>query len=137
MNIIRSCLLLVCLVLIGCQKGVTYEHGTLHCPNCNRVIYDGDFRVEPNGFTWPVGEWHHCPVWDITCIPSSEYRREFDREMKTHWGYEHGRTDALELKYHKEFDPKVHHPLYVEHYKRGYKEVIDVRGLPNEKKVVE
>jgi hypothetical protein len=59
---------------------------------------------------------------------------ERDKEYKTYWGYEHGRKDALDFKYERTFDPKTHHEIYIESYKKGYKEVIDVRALPNEKK---
>lgn len=119
----RILLLVLCLLMFGCTVGKRYEHGTLTCGNCRRVIYDGDIEIHSNGFRWPVGSINHCPAWDINCV--SEFRD--DTPHKSYWGYDAGRKDALEFRYHKEFDPKIHHPAYVEGYKKGYKEVIDVR----------
>lgn len=118
--------LLCLLFIVGCNKGITYERKQLRCGMCDRVIYDGDFEIHPNGFEWPVGEYHHCPPWDINCV--STRIPEFTKEYKTQMGYKDGRKDALEFKYHMKFDPKIHHPYYIEAYNKGYKEVIDVRN---------
>jgi hypothetical protein len=113
------------LVIIGCKKE-KYEYGRkLLCSNCKRVIYDGPFEIDRNGIPWPVGQINHCTDWDINCV--SELLPEQDRQRKYYFGYEHGRKDALEFRYEKEMDPKVYHPIYIEAYKKGYKEVQDVR----------
>ena len=112
---------LICLLLVGCAE---IERPTiqLQCGNCSRTIYDGPAEVR-NGCKWPIGPINHCKPWDINCV--SQWRD--DAPHKHHWGYDAGRKDALEFRYHKEFDPEVYHPFYVEGYKKGYKEVIDVR----------
>lgn len=118
---------LLLVLVVGCQTYPYYEHGQARCGNCRRVVYDGDFQVERNGFRWPVGSINHCKSWDINCV--SEWRD--DTEHKSYFGYQDGRKDALEFRYEKEMDPKTHHAAYIENYKKGYKEVIDVRALPN------
>jgi len=120
-------ILLILVCLVGCAKENKYEYGrTLQCGNCRRVVYDGPFEIDRNGQPWPVGPINHCKAWDINCVCAHE-SPEFDRERKSYFGYKHGRDDALAFKYEKEMDSKVYHPLYVENYKKGYKEVQDVR----------
>ncbi len=118
-------LVFACLLLVGCGEKETYEDGKLTCGICNRVVYDGKIKVYSNGFRWPVGTINHCKPDDINC--NSEIDSEHSNRWHSQLGYKYGRQDALEFRYPKEFDPKVHHPLYVEAYKKGYKEVIDVR----------
>jgi hypothetical protein len=112
-------------LLVGCKSESAPV--TLRCQNCNRAIYEGPMIHYSNGFVWPAGHINHCKAWDINCVSVDEYRVEFDKRHKTHWGYEAGRKDALEFRYHEEFDSKVYHHWYVEGYKKGYKEVIEVR----------
>ncbi len=121
--------LMICLtaivILSGCGEKETATI-QLQCGNCRRVIYDGPAYVDRNGIKWPIGDWHNCPAWDINCVSRFDSKR--DEEHKGYWGNQDGRKDALDFKYHREFDPKIHHPAYVEGYKKGYKEVMDVRN---------
>lgn len=113
-------------LVVGCSKEQS-ETIQLRCGACNRVVYDGPAEVDRNGIKWPVGQINHCKPWDINCVS----RFDPKNERAVHWGYEDGRKDALNFYYEKTFDSETHHVRYIEGYKKGYKEIIDVRGLPN------
>lgn len=125
----RICFILVFCVLVGCSKEKQYQNIQLRCGACRRIIYDGPGKVDLNGARWPIGSINHCSAWDINCV--SELMPENSVKRAAYFGYVAGRKDALEFRYEKEMDPKTHHAAYIEDYKKGYKEVIDVRALPN------